>query len=161
MFDALYLVAYGHGSVPPALGNLVSNNFVADGSNVKLKMKFTNNTFPEVMNFYENLVLTSAWDVRENADYETLLLARSHLFYNTIKYKWKNNLVFNDFLNKINEKKDNDLETTEIKNKKIESENNTSNPLRLFSDAFNHSIEEKYIDVAYDFKLEENKNNEE
>ena len=27
MFDALYLVAYGHGSVPPALGNLVSNNF--------------------------------------------------------------------------------------------------------------------------------------
>lgn len=141
--------------------HLVSNNFVADGSNVKLKMKFTNNTFPEVMNFYENLVLTSAWDVRENADYETLLLARSHLFYNTIKYKWKNNLVFNDFLNKINEKKDNDLETTEIKNKKIESKNNTSNPLRLFSDAFNHSIQEKYIDVAYDFKPEENKNNEE
>ena len=141
--------------------HLVSNNFVADGSNVKLKMKFTNNTFPEVMNFYENLVLTSAWDVRENADYETLLLARSHLFYNTIKYKWKNNSVFNDFLNKINEKKDNDLETTEIKNKKIESKNNTSNPLRLFSDAFNHSIQEKYIDVAYDFKPEENKNNEE
>lgn len=141
--------------------HLVSNNFVADGSNVKLKMKFTNNTFPEVMNFYENLVLTSAWDVRENADYETLLLARSHLFYNTIKYKWKNNSVFNDFLNKINEKKDNDLETTEIKNKKIESKNNTSNPLRLFGDAFNHSIEEKYIDVAYDFKPEENKNNEE
>ena len=95
--------------------HLISNNFVADGSNVKLKMKFTNNTFPEVMNFYENLVLTSAWDVRENADYETLLLARSHLFYNTIKYKWKNNSVFNEFLNKINEKKDNDLETTEIK----------------------------------------------
>ena len=141
--------------------HLVSNNFVADGSNVKLKMKFTNNTFPEIMNFYENLVLTSAWDVRENADYETLLLSRSHLFYNTIKYKWKNNSVFNDFLNKINEKKDNDLETTEIKNKKIESKNNTSNPLRLFSDAFNHSIQEKYIDVAYDFKPEENKNNEE
>ena len=141
--------------------HLVSNNFIADGSNVKLKMKFTNNTFPEVMNFYENLVLTSAWDVRENADYETLLLTRSHLFYNTIKYKWKSNSVFNDFLNKINEKKDDDLETTKIKNKKIESKNNTSNPLRLFSDAFNHSIEEKYIDVAYDFKPEENTNNEE
>ena len=141
--------------------HLVSNDFIADGSNVKLKMKFTNNTFPEVMNFYENLVLTSAWDVRENADYETLLLTRSHLFYNTIKYKWKSNSVFNDFLNKINEKKDDDLETTKIKNKKIESKNNTSNPLRLFSDAFNHSIEEKYIDVAYDFKPEENTNNEE
>ena len=100
--------------------HLVSNDFIADGSNVKLKMKFTNNTFPEVMNFYENLVLTSTWDVRENADYETLLLTRSHLFYNTIKYKWKSNSVFNDFLNKINEKKDNDLETTKIKNKKIE-----------------------------------------
>jgi hypothetical protein len=27
MFDALYLIAYGHGSVPPSLGKLVSNNF--------------------------------------------------------------------------------------------------------------------------------------
>ena len=83
--------------------DLVLGDLKLPSSNQVFKPNFKNNSFADIMNFYENLVTCSQWDVRENGDYETIILGRSNYFYNCVQYNWKQTGNFiDDFYKKIN-----------------------------------------------------------
>lgn len=45
------------------------------------EVKLNNKSAGEIFNLYEELILDSKWDVRENGDYQTFLLGRDYMFY--------------------------------------------------------------------------------
>lgn len=143
--------------------DLVLGDLKLPSSNQVFKPSFKNNSFADIMNFYENLVTCSQWDVRENGDYETIILGRSNYFYNCVQYNWKQTGNFiDDFDKKINnidnhvdideegnvvEKKD-----EEEKNKKpIKSKKNTQKPSEFMDSVLdtivNKNLSNSYIDL--------------
>ena len=81
--------------------SLLLGDLTVASANQVFRPNFKNNSFADIMNYYENLVTCSQWDVRENGDYETIVLGRSNYFYNCLKYNWKQTGNFIDDLDKI------------------------------------------------------------
>lgn len=133
-------------------------------TNQTFNPKFSNVSFPEIMNYYENLVTTSQWDVRENGDYETIILGRSNYFYNCIKYNWKQTGNFIDDFDKTlkedyEEKEESDEEKALKKGKTIKSKKNTQNPREFLTDVISYQIENNLSKSYIDLKTSlENKN---
>ena len=149
--------------------SLLLGDLTVSSANQVFRPNFKNNSFADIMNYYENLVTCSQWDVRENGDYETIVLGRSNYFYNCLKYNWKQTGNFIDDLDKILKEKTDDyiVETTEngeatikqidekekekLINKPIKSKKNTQTPSEFMNSVIEEEIDKtlsnSYIDL--------------
>lgn len=141
---------------------------------------FKNNSFADIMNYYENLVTCSQWDVRENGDYETIVLGRSNYFYNCLKYNWKQTGNFIDEIDKVLKEEDeieyehvDDVENTDFSNEdyvmfedeyyivkeKDKNKKQSSNELKKIKSKNNTQTPEEFLDDAINYQLNKNKTN--
>lgn len=137
--------------------------FNTDGTSF-FKMKFSNNSFPEIMNYYQNLVLTSIWDVREYGDYENIILGRSHMFYKVHNFNWNRYSTFEDKNREYFEQNgffdyEHTDEISKTSNEKINSDKNTLNPIELYEKVLNFSKEKGLVN--FDIGVSTGKENEE
>lgn len=66
------------------------------------EVQIRNQSAGEIFNLYEKLILNSQWDVRENGDYQTIILGREYMFYsvdNTVINQ--NSFTYNENQNKV------------------------------------------------------------
>ena len=155
--------------------SLLLGDLTVASANQVFRPNFKNNSFADVMNYYENLVTCSQWDVRENGDYETIVLGRSNYFYNCLKYNWKQTGNFIDDLDKVLKKENekinsNDIEIDEEGNvivnknneekletkKPIKSKKNTQTPSEFMNSVIEEEIDKSlsnsYVDLESRFE---------
>lgn len=62
-------------------GTIINDYYVDEKQD--MQYQFENVSFAEVANLFEHYSMNSYWDTRENGDFQTVLLARRHMFYGT------------------------------------------------------------------------------
>lgn len=70
------------------------NDYWQDSFIKEFEVQINNKSAGEIFNLYEELTLNSKWDVRENGDYQTVILGREYMFYSVDNSPISNNIYF-------------------------------------------------------------------